>query len=79
MRRSRSCEQNGTITAAQARTLDTDIESGSIDPQQLVAEGVVTAAQMQAVNDRLIAVKMGLAAQAHAQASSSASAPKAGG
>ncbi|HXD64126.1 MAG TPA: hypothetical protein VNV17_05905 [Solirubrobacteraceae bacterium] len=58
-------QQTGTISAAQARTLDADIESGSIDPKQLVATGVMTAAQMKAVNDRLVAVKMGLAAQAH--------------
>jgi hypothetical protein len=70
-------QQAGTISAAQARTLDADIESGSIDPKQLVADGVVTASQMQAVNDRLVAVKSGLAAQAHA--GSSASQSKAGG
>ena len=70
-------QQTGTISAAQARTLDADIESGSIDPKKLVADGVVTAAQMKAVNDRLIAVKMGLADQAHG--SSSASQSKAGG
>ncbi len=70
---------NGTITAAQALTLDAAIESGSINPQQLVADGVVSAAQMKTVNDRLVAIKMGLAAQAQTQASSSASAPKAGG
>jgi hypothetical protein len=70
-------EQAGTISAAQARTLDADIESGSIDPKQLVADGVVTAAQMTVVNDRLVAVKTGLAAQAHA--GSSASQSSAGG
>ena len=70
-------QQAGTISAAQARTLDADIESGSIDPKQLVADGVLTAAQMQAVNDRLVAVKMGLATQAHA--GSSASRSKTGG
>lgn len=59
-------QQAGTITAAQAQTLDADIESGSINPQKLVADGVVTAAQMKTVNDKLIAIKMGLAAQAHA-------------
>ena len=72
-------QQAGTISAAQAQTLDADIESGSIDPKKLVDDGVVTAAQMQAVNDRLVAVKMGLAAQAHSQAASSSSASKAGG
>lgn len=66
-------EQAGTISAAQARTLDADIESGSIDPQKVVADGVLTASQMKTVNDRLIAVKMSLAAQAHAGGSSSQS------
>ena len=64
-------QQAGTISAAQAQTLDADIESGSIDPQKIVADGVVTASQMKAVNDRLAAVKMSLAAQAHAGASGS--------
>ncbi len=59
-------QQAGTITAAQAQTLDADIESGSINPKQIVADGVVTAAQMKTVNDKLIAIKMGLADQAHA-------------
>ncbi len=59
-------QQAGTITAAQARTLDAAIESGHIDPDKLVADGVVTGAQMKAVNDKLIAIKMSLAAQAHA-------------
>jgi hypothetical protein len=68
-------QQAGTITAAQARTLDADIESGSIDPRKLVADGVVTAAQMKAVNDKLIAIKMGLAAQAHTGSSGSKPAP----
>lgn len=59
-------QQAGTITAAQARTLDAAIESGRIDSDKLVADGVVTASQMKAVNDKLIAIKMSLAAQAHA-------------
>jgi hypothetical protein len=58
-------QQAGTITAAQAHTLDTAIESGRINPDQLVADHVVTAAQMQAVNAKLIAIKMSLAAAAH--------------
>jgi hypothetical protein len=68
-------QQAGTITAAQARTLDAAIESGHIDPDKLVADGVVTAAQMKAVNDKLIAIKMSLAAQAHAGGSGSKPAP----
>lgn len=55
----------GTITDAQARVLDAHILAGSIDPNALVAAGVLSAAQMQAVNDRLVAVKKGLASQAH--------------
>jgi hypothetical protein len=73
-------QQAGTISAAQARTLDADIESGSIDPQKLVADGVVTAAQMRTVNDRLIAIKMSLVNQARAgdSASQSGSAKRGG-
>ena len=54
--------QAGTITDAQARVLDADIRAGSIDPQQLVASGTLTSAQMQVVNNRLVAVKRALAA-----------------
>ena len=50
----------GTITSAQAQVLDADIRSGSIDPDQLVASGTLTSAQMHAVNDRLVAVKRSL-------------------
>ena len=55
-------KQAGTITDAQARVIDADIQAGSIDPQQLVASGTLTSAQMHAVADRLGAVKRGLAA-----------------
>jgi hypothetical protein len=65
-------KQAGTITDAQARAIDADIQAGSIDPQQLVASGTLTAAQMQVVNDRLVAVKRGLAA---ANGDSGATAP----
>jgi hypothetical protein len=68
-------QQAGTISAAQARTLDAAIESGRIDPDKLVADGVVTAAQMKAVNDKLIPIKMGLAAAAHAGSSGGQPAP----
>lgn len=54
-------EQAGTINAAQARVLDADIRSGSMDTNQLVANGTLSSAQMQAVNNRLIAVKRSLA------------------
>lgn len=53
--------QAGTIKAAQARVLDADIQAGSIDPRQLVANGTLSSAQMQAVSNRLIAVKRSLA------------------
>jgi hypothetical protein len=56
--------QAGTINAAQGRAIDAQIETGSMNPQQMVSRGVVTAAQMAAVNDRLIAVKKSLASQA---------------
>jgi len=55
----------GTITAAQARTLDAAIESGRMDSDKLVADHVLTAAQMKTVNDKLIAIKMSLAQAAH--------------
>jgi hypothetical protein len=55
----------GTIDAAQGRAVDERIRAGSMDPGQMVASGVLTASQMAAVNDRLIAIKRGVAAQAH--------------
>ena len=55
--------QAGTITAAQGRALDAQIATGSMDPHQMVDRGVLSAAQMAAVNDRLVAVKKSLAAQ----------------
>lgn len=73
-------QRAGTITAAQAHTLDAAIESGRIDPDKLVAEHVLSAAQMKAVNDKLVAIKMSLAGPANAgdSASQSASAKGAG-
>jgi hypothetical protein len=50
----------GAITDAQANVLDADIRVGSIDPQQLVASGTLSSAQMQTVSDRLAAVKLSL-------------------
>lgn len=52
--------QAGTITDAQAQVLDADIRAGSIDPQQLVANGTLSSAQIQAVNDSLVTVKQSL-------------------
>lgn len=72
-------ERAGTITAAQARTLDADIQSGSIDPKKLIADGVLTVSEMNAVNHRLIGVKMSLASQMQASSSASGSAPSKGG
>jgi hypothetical protein len=53
--------QAGTIDDAQARVLDADIRAGSIDPNQLVANGTLTSAQVQTVTARLSAVKRSLA------------------
>jgi hypothetical protein len=69
--------QAGTIDAAQARVLDAHILAGSMDPDAVVAAGVLSAAQMQTVNDRLIAVKKGLASQAHGGAIEGKPAPPA--
>jgi len=69
--------QAGTITAAQGRALDAQIESGSMDPQQMVARGVVSASQMAAVNDRLISIKKSLASQAQSGAAGAKAAPDA--
>ncbi|HYZ79669.1 MAG TPA: hypothetical protein VE571_00290 [Solirubrobacteraceae bacterium] len=63
--------QAGTISAAQGRAVDAQIQTGSMDPQQMVSSGVLTASQMAAVNDKLSAVKQSLAAQASAQTSES--------
>ena len=52
--------QAGTINDAQARVLDAGIRAGSIDDQQLVANGTLSSAQMRAVDDRLKAVKLSL-------------------
>jgi hypothetical protein len=64
--------QAGTIDAAQGRAVDAQIETGRMDPEQMVSRGVLTAAQMATVNDRLIAVKKGLASQAHPDAAAPA-------
>lgn len=66
--------QAGTISAAQGRAVDAQIETGRMDPQQMVSRGVLTASQMAAVNDRLIAVKKSLATQAHASGVAAAAA-----
>jgi hypothetical protein len=53
--------QSGTINDAQARVLDAGIRAGSIDSSQLVANGTLSSAQMQAFNDRLGAIKRSFA------------------
>jgi hypothetical protein len=53
--------QAGTINDAQARVLDADIRAGSIDPNQVVANGTLSSAQVQTVMERLAAVKRSLA------------------
>jgi hypothetical protein len=67
-------QQDGTISAAQAHTLAAAVASGSIDPEKMVADHVVTAAQMNAVSDRLKAVKESLASQMQSSSSESGSA-----
>jgi hypothetical protein len=70
--------QAGTITAAQGQALDAQIESGSMDPQQMVSRGVLSASQMAAVNDRLIAIKKSLAASQQQQGDPAAAAAACG-
>jgi hypothetical protein len=53
--------QSGTINESQGRILDADIRAGSIDSGALVANGTLSSAQMQAVMERLGAVKRILA------------------
>ena len=60
--------QAGTINDAQARVLDADIRAGSIDPNQLVANGTLSSAQVQTVMERLGAVKRSLAPPAETSA-----------
>ena len=56
--------EDGTINQAQAVALRQQIDAGTIDPLELVDTGVLTAAQMQAVETRLGAVKQSLGAAA---------------
>jgi competence protein ComGC len=52
----------GTINQHQADVIESDVDSGSIDPNQLVSSGVLTASQMHAVDSALIQVKQSFAA-----------------
>ena len=58
---------NGTIDQSQADTIEQDVAAGSVDSQALVADGVVTEAQMQAVSDALDQVKHSFAEQQPAE------------
>lgn len=57
-------QQSGTIDQAQAQAIDAQLSSGSLDLQQLVTAGTITAAQMQIVNNAFIQAKMSLATDA---------------
>jgi len=52
---------DGTIDRQQAAALDQRLAAGFIDPDEVVASGVLTAAQMEVVQARLNAVKRSLA------------------
>ena len=68
--------QAGTINDSQGRILEADIRAGSIDPTQLVANGTLSSAQMQAVTDRLGAVKRSMASGAQQSGDVKAAAAK---
>lgn len=53
-------EQAGTIDSAQAQAIDAQLQSHSIDLQQLVNSRTITAAQAQAVQNALRQAKMSL-------------------
>ena len=46
--------KDGTISQHQADVIDGQIDAGTVDDQQLVASGVITASQMSAVDNALI-------------------------
>jgi hypothetical protein len=52
---------DATINQQQADVLRQSIEAGSMNPQDLIDRGVLTAAQMEVVNARLTALKRSLA------------------
>jgi hypothetical protein len=52
---------NGTINQHQADVIEAQVIAGSVDPQQLVSSGVISASQMSAVNNALIQVKQSFA------------------
>ena len=53
---------DGTITQAQADTVMQQVTAGSVDPDALVSAGVVTDAQMHAIDAALVQVKRSFAA-----------------
>jgi competence protein ComGC len=52
---------DGTISQHQADVIDGQIDAGTVDDQQLVASGVITASQMSAIDNALIQVKQSFA------------------
>jgi uncharacterized protein YaiL (DUF2058 family) len=64
--------EDGTINQAQAGALRRQIDAGTIDPLELVATGVLTAAQMQAVETRLGAAAGGTSSSASSSTSKTA-------
>jgi hypothetical protein len=71
---------DGTITQTQANTIREQGDTGSIDPRELVRDGVVSAAQMRTVADRLGDVKRNFARRLDESADTSPSpaVPKSG-
>jgi hypothetical protein len=59
---------NGTITAAQGRTLDGDIRAGTVHPDQLASQGF-TQGQVEAVQQMLRSTKLQLAGGANGSTS----------
>jgi hypothetical protein len=61
---------NGTITAAQGHTLDSDIKASTVHADQLASQGF-TQTQIEAIGQMLTSAKLQLAAGAHGSASTS--------
>jgi hypothetical protein len=47
----------GTINQSQADAVQQQVEAGSVEPKQLVDDGIVTEAQMRAIGNSLDQVK----------------------
>ena len=65
---------NGTIDQHQAAAIDSQIDAGTVDPSQLVASGLLTESQMQAVNTALVQVKQSFAGSTNSGADKGSSA-----